>query len=248
MITHENSIYHKTILFGRRSLSRLLLMPEGSLRRVSTVSGFVVAMLLWNHNAFSQSNRTILDQPIEQQRAVEKIIKLGGDWEAPSKTVLIGFDGDKFTNDTFALLSPLTDLRILFLDEIPADDKALEHCKELESIEEISITNCRFNGTGLKHLSKCKGLKTIRFTDTPINDEALEIISKFESLERLFIVNWDLPSKVTHLGVRKLSVLRKAKQISIDLTEMPSGFESDMRRLLPKCDVHIGKHIPEPKK
>lgn len=36
-------------------------------------------MLFWNHKAFSQSDRTILDQPIQQQRAVEKIIKPGGD-------------------------------------------------------------------------------------------------------------------------------------------------------------------------
>ncbi len=123
MITLENSIYHQVIHFGRRSLSRLLPMPEGSLRRVSTFSGFVVAMFVWDHNAFSQSNRTILDQPVEQQRAVEKIIKLGGDWEAPSKTVLIGFQGDKFTNETFALLSPLSDMRILYLNDIPADDR-----------------------------------------------------------------------------------------------------------------------------
>ena len=216
--------------------------------RLLKLVGCVVALQVLSHNAYSQSTRTILDQPIEQQRAVEKIIKLGGDWEAPSKTVLIGFDGDKFTNDAFALLAPLSDLRILFLDEIPADDKAFEHCKNLEAIEEISMTNCRFNGTGLKYLSKCKELKTIRFTDTPITDESLEIISKFESLETLFIENFNVASKVTHVGVRKLSSLKKAKQISIDLTEMPSDLQTDMRTLLPKCDVHIGVHIPEKKK
>ena len=184
--------------------------------RLLKLVGYIVALQLLSHSAYCQSNRTILDQPIEQQRAVEKIIKLEGDWEAPSKTVLIGFHGDKFTNDTFALLSPLSDLRILFLDEIPADDKAFEHCKDIESIEEVSITNCRFNGTGLKHLSKCKRLKTIRFKDTPITDEALEIISKVESLERLLIENFEVASKATHLGVRKLSSSKKAKQISIE--------------------------------
>ena len=46
----------------------------------------------------------------------------------------------------------------------------------------------------------------------------------------------------------KLSSFKKAKQISIDLTEMPSDFQLDMRALLPMCDVHIGVHIPEQKK
>jgi len=92
------------------------------------------------------------------------------------------------------------------------------------------------------------GMTSDRFTDTPITDEALEIISKVESLERLFIVNFEVASRVTHHGVRKLSALKRVKQITVDLTEMPPDFQMDMRALLPKCDVHIGVHVPEAKK
>lgn len=121
----------------------------------------VTVMQCCGATAIAQSTKTILDQPLDQQASVKKILSLGGDWEAPSKTVLIGFIGAKFTNETFELLKPLVEMRILYLSDIPANDKAFEHCKDLEALEEIQIRDCKFDGTGLKHLAKCKRLKRV---------------------------------------------------------------------------------------
>jgi hypothetical protein len=208
----------------------------------------VALMQCFGTSAFAQSSKTILDQPLDQQTSVAKIIALGGDWEAPSKTVLIGLVGEKFTNETFELLKPLKEMRILYLSEIPADDNAFEHCKDLHAIEEIQIRNCKLTGTGLKHLAKCKRLQRVIISETPISDECLEIISHFESVETLSIENFDTASKITEAGIRRLSTLKKAKQIDIDITQPSSELEAELRRLLPKCKVHIATHIPEPKK
>ena len=196
----------------------------------------------------AQSAKTILDQPLDQQASVKKIIELGGDWEAPSKTVLIGFIGAKFTNETFELLKPLSEMRILYLSDIPADDKAFVHCKDLQALEEIQIRECKLDGTGLKHLAKCKRLNRVVISDTPINDDCLEILSHCESLEVLTIENYTIASKITQAGVRKLSLLKNAKQIYVDLTQESSELELEFKKLLPKCDVCITTHVPEPKK
>jgi len=198
--------------------------------------------------ALAQSNKTILDQPLDQQASVKKIIELGGDWEAPSKTVLIGFIGAKFTNETFELLKPLKEMRILYLSEIPADDNAFEHCKDLQALEEIQIRDCKFDGTGLKHFAKCRRLKRIILAETPISDECLEIISRCESLEVLTIENFDIASTISQAGVRKLSSLKNAKQIYVNLTQPSTELELELKKLLPKCDVSITTHVPEPKK
>jgi hypothetical protein len=199
-------------------------------------------------NAVAQSTKTILDQPQDQQVSVRKIISLGGEWEAPSKTVLIGYIGDEFTNETFELLKPLKEMRILFLSAIPADDKAFESCKDLEALEEIQIRNCKFDGTGLKHLAKCKRLKHVIISETPINDKCLEIISNFKSVETVSIENFDIANKITHAGIRSLSSLKNAKQITVDTSQQSSELERELKEQLPKCDVRIATHIPEPKK
>lgn len=208
----------------------------------------LVLMQCCGMNAIAQSAKTIIDQPLNQQVSVKKIIALGGDWEAPSKTVLIGFIGDKFTNETFELLKPLAEMRILYLSAIPADDRAFVHCKDLQALEEIQIRDCKFEGTGLKHLSKCKRLKRVIISETPISDECLEIISQFESVETLSIENFDIASKITKVGVRRLSLLKNAKQIDVDMTQQSSEVELELKKLLPKCDLHIHTHVPDSKK
>lgn len=217
------------------------MQPYHLLLLVTVIQGIGVT-------ALAQSAKTILDQPLDQQASVKKIIELGGDWEAPSKTVLIGFIGDKFTNETFQLLKPLSEMRILYLSDIPADDNAFKHCKALSALEEIQIRDCKFDGTGLKNLAKCKRLKRVIIAETPINDECLEILSHYESLEVVSIENFDIASKITQAGVRKLSLLKNAKQIYVDLTQQSSEVELELKKLLPQCDVSITTHVPEPKR
>ena len=181
----------------------VVVLPRKTRMQRFTLMLLVTMMQCCGATAIAQSTKTILDQPLDQQASVKKILSLGGDWEAPSKTVLIGFIGAKFTNETFELLKPLSEMRILYLSDIPADDKAFEHCKGLEALEEIQIRDCKFDGSGLKHLAKCKRLKRVIIADTPVNDECLEIISHCESLEYLSIENFDIASEVTQADRRR---------------------------------------------
>lgn len=180
--------------------------------------------------------QTFADQPESQRKAVKKILDLGGDWELPSKTVLVGFIGDKFTNETFSLLEPLTDLKHLSFFDIPADDSAFEHCKELVNIEWLQISKCNFTGAGLRHLSKCSKLRNVWIEETSMTDNALETLASYSSIELITVENIDVPSKITRAGILKLAKLKNAKQIYIDMAEHPADLEAEMKALLPNCE------------
>lgn len=194
-------------------------------------------------NSYCQESRprTLSDQPIEQQSAVREILRLGGDWEAGPKTVLIGFFGEKFTEEKFQLLTPLVDLRILYLSELPVDDSALEHCTTLKQIEQLQIEYCKFTGVGLKHFKQSKNLKRIHFQDTPITDEGLTELAKFASLELLEINHTELSPKITAKGIRQLKSLKKLKHLWLDMNTVPEGLKEELQKSLPKCDISLSE-------
>ncbi len=187
------------------------------------------------------NGKTLSDQPKEQQSTVRKIVELGGDFEGSSKTVLVGFYGQKFTNETFKYLTPLVDVEHLLFMSIPADDDAFVHCKNLKAVGWLQISSCKFNGTGLKHLSKCKKLSTIYIDDTPVTDECLEILATFESLEVLDISPGRIPSKLTSKGVGKLTALKKLQYLHLDMAEFSPDFENTMKAQLPNCKISLNQ-------
>ena len=183
--------------------------------------------------------QTLADQPKAQRDAVRSILELGGDWEAPSKTVLVGFYGDKFGNEQFALLKPLVDLKTLALIDVPADDSALKNCQSLAHIESLQIDSCRFSGIGLRHLAQSKNLRQMFIEETAITDEGLGEIAKHDKLEYLFIQHhWTRP-KITAAGVRKLAKLKRLKQLSLTLEHVPNSLESELQELLPDCRIWL---------
>lgn len=190
--------------------------------------------------------QSLADQPQAQRDAVRQILDLGGDWESGRQTVLIGFIGTKFTNDTFPLLTPLVDLKRLALFEIPADDRAFVHCAKLEKIESLQMDACKFSGVGLKHLVNCKQLKNVDIEETPITDEGLAVLAKFTSIESLQISHSTTHSRITSAGVRTLKTLTKLKHLSLDLSDLPEGLEQEMTMALPNCEVSL--HVRKPRR
>ncbi len=210
----------------------------------SVVTLLFFGMVLVQSDSRAQS---FADQPKEQRDAVRKILDLGGDWELSSKTVLIGFIGDKFTNDKFSLLAPLVDLKTLAFFEVPADDRALIYCRNLEELEWLQMDNCKFSGIGLINLAQCKKLKNVCIEETPITDEGLAALAKFDALETLYISHCETLSKITAAGVRKLKLLKKLKHLSIDMTDLPDGLEQVMASALPNCRLWLtgsGTSVP----
>ena len=189
----------------------------------------------------SANAQTLADQPQDQREAVRKILGLGGDWELGAKTVLIGFIGDKFTNDKYVLLAPLVDLKHLAVIDSPSEDRAFVHCEKLENIESLYFNNCKFTGVGLRHLSRCKKLKTVNIEGAPISDEGLAALTQFEAVEILWVSHEKSPSKVTAVGVRKLKSLKKLKQLSLEVADLPDRLQDEMKTALPGCEISLSK-------
>lgn len=184
---------------------------------------------------------TLSDQPESQQSAVREILRLGGDWEAGSKTVLIGYLGENFTNDKFLLLKPLTDLRLLYFQDVPADDSAFEHCAALNQVKQLQMDSCEFTGAGLIHFANSKSLERIIIEDTPITDDGLASIAKLTSLRSVSIANYNVQPTISAKGIRALRTLKNLKQLSVTMDSVPDGLKAKMERLLPCCEVDLNQ-------
>lgn len=230
-------------LVVRRGVS-VLLAGANMTRTTIIQSIFLFAALSTVLSAQERHARSLADQPADQQAAVREILKLGGDWEAPSKTVLIGLIGDKFTKETFRLLTPLVDLRMLLISEVPVDDSALEPCSKLENVRQLGIQRCRFTGVGLKNFAECKHLERLIIEETPVTDEGLGEIARLKNLRTIDILNNDVPSKITEVGVRKLTSLKQLKYLWITMADVPDHLEAEIEKLLPECHVSLNQYRP----
>jgi len=182
--------------------------------------------------------QTLANQPEAQQQSVRQILALGGDWEAPSKTLLIGFIGEKFTEEKFALLAPLVDVKILYFQDVAAKDDALFHCREMRDVWQLQIQSCAFSGVGFKHFAKAKNLKRLFIEDAPITDDGLASIAMLTNLELLYISCVETPTKITMDGLRRLRSLAKLKEMCITMPIASQETENELRQMLPNC-----KHI-----
>lgn len=196
---------------------------------LSLLTGFTVSQGAYCHA------QTLANQREAQQQSVRQILAMGGDWESPSKTLLIGFIGEKFTDDKFALLAPLVDVRILYFDNVPASDDALTHCKELRDVWQLQLKSCAFSGVGLKHFANAKNLKRLFVEDTPITDDGLASIAELANLELIDISCYETPTKITMAGLRKLQGLTKLKEIFITMPNASQEMEDELHRLIPHC-------------
>ncbi|NNE00017.1 MAG: hypothetical protein HKN47_22080 [Pirellulaceae bacterium] len=191
------------------------------------------------------NNQRITKQTDAQERSVRQILALGGDWEAPSKTLLIGFIGQNFTDDTFALLTPLVDVQILYFSDLPAKDVALIHCRGLRDVRQVQVKSCAFTGVGFKHFAKAKKLKRLFIEDAPITDDGLASIAMLTNLQILDITCSESPTEITIAGLRKLRSLTKLRDLFVTMSDPSPEMEAELRRLLPQCK-HVNL-VPNPK-
>ena len=179
--------------------------------------------------------QTLTDQPDAQRQSVRQILAMGGDWEAPTKTLLIGFIGDKFTDEKFALLAPLVDVKILYFQDVPAKDDALIHCTKLRNVWQLQVESCLFSGVGFRHFAGAKKLERLFIEDTPITDDGLASIAKLSNLKLLDISCFKTPTQITVDGLRELRRLTKLEELYITMPEATREMEDEIRRLLPHC-------------
>jgi hypothetical protein len=177
--------------------------------KTSLIMAVFVAALAADARSEDTTKATLTQQPLNQQNVIREILALGGDWEAPSKTLLVGFIGKKFTEEQFSLLAPLVDLRILYFQDVRITEAALRNCVQLTQLAQLQVVGCDFNGSGLKHFSKCTKLKRVFIEETPLNDSGLEQLATLPNMETLEISICERTSLVTAEGIRHLKHARR---------------------------------------
>jgi Leucine-rich repeat (LRR) protein len=177
----------------------------------------------------------------------------------------------KFSNVTdagLAVLASLPELRTLELVALPKiSDKGLEHLAELENLRELTISNCKINGSGWQYVT-APGLRLIETTMCQVNDAALKHVADAQALEELSVMQNQIKGAgLSHLkGLSKLARLRlgenpldpsaavpNLKELTslelLNLRGTPVDREAgkELAQALPKCDITIddGWYDPE---
>jgi len=181
------------------------LPPQFSVKAalvLMTVAG--VGMTLW---------RIEVDRRAEKSEALARIWQLGGDHETYSgETHLIGFYGEKFTDDEFAMLSNFSKTRMLGISNTPATDKALAPVAAMQELENLQISECEFTGDGFKYLTLLPALEQLHIDDVPIDDRAVDHLLAMRSLKTLYIG----VSRLSDKGIARLKRHSTAQEVYVE--------------------------------
>lgn len=138
-----------------------------------------------------------------------------------------------------------------------SDADAFRNLAQLQGLESLSLTKCKFDPSEIEHLAGCSSLRMLFIGDTSVGDESISSICKLRDLEMLNIArthvtdasmeNVSTLSKLKYLclvgtAVTDASVPHIAKLKSLEILELHGSAISDagvkqLRAALPKCNI-----------
>ncbi len=137
------------------------------------------------------------------------------------------------TDAQLAYLSPLKDLKTIYLFRTQIRGPGLIHLVGLRHLESIELGGTKLNDAGLEHLAKIKGLKWLRLNDTEITDSGVAHLAELRNLERLDLNNTDITDK----SMASLGKLENLKELGLTGTKITAKGVQQIKRDLPKCMV-----------
>ena len=114
-----------------------------------------------------------------------EIRRLGGDWELPSKPVLVGFLGVKFESKHFEMLTHLPSVTWFAAHECAIDHFALACVSQLRQLERFDINGCKLESAHLSLLRGNRELKTIYLQFIPVSDQLLTELATLKQIKNI---------------------------------------------------------------
>ena len=118
-------------------------------------------------------------QAVREERAVNAILKLGGNVERDEKlpgrpVVGVNLDLTKATDSDLKDLKELTALKALNLWGTQITDAGLKELKQLKGLQELGLCGTQITDAGLKELKDLTGLQLLRLNNTEITDAGVK--------------------------------------------------------------------------
>jgi hypothetical protein len=109
-------------------------------------------------------------------------------------------------------------VRAVYLDGVTDLSKALPYLREIPQLEEVSVSNKKFDDTGMVHLLPLKNLKWLNLWDSDISDESLKSFKNFPKLESVPMGR----TRVTDAGLAHIAELTQLEYVGLrgnDITD-----------------------------
>jgi hypothetical protein len=149
------------------------------------------------------------EQPFGRLTVTENLIRLeierlGGDWEAGEKPLLVAFLGDKFESRHFEMLKHLPSVTFFHAEDCVIDDFALACLVEVHQLERLDITRCKIESEGLSLLRGNRELKKIYLEAITVSDNLIAEIATLRHLTQIYFTDCE------GITDERLSTLRTA--------------------------------------
>jgi hypothetical protein len=214
------------------------------------------------------TGRTPISLPsyVEPDLASQAAAVRSGEWDK------IEIEHTAFTNQEFARLSGLENLRTLIIDDDSAylttgpltafanlpnlehfrfrgggiNDAALAQIVRATSLRILNLPHAEFTDAGLASLQKLQELEQLRFGTPHVTDAGMKTIAEFPAIKRLHLIN--VP--ITDAGLAHLAAIQQLESLYIDGSNISDAAFEDLFRRRPTLHVHLNQrhHDRDPNK
>ena len=139
-----------------------------------------------------------------QQSAIEEIERIGGtvsleieifrplwlaDWgiETERHSLIVDLEGTEISGDGLDLISSLTNLQKLILNNTAISDDALKHLRGMTSLRILWLDGTTITDNGLQHVRHLTNLQVLDLNNTEITDDGLKHLTGLKSLKSLYL-------------------------------------------------------------
>lgn len=156
------------------------------------------------------------------------------------------------TEETFELLSELSDLKRLSVRHGQFNDSDLEPLQRLNKLESVELQSLNLSGSGLRYLTHCKGIKSLKLSNNPAwdprhsghlkqfpllrelhlaytstSDDTIKELAEHRELQTINLAN----TRISWDGVQYLKLNDQLRYLSLEGCELGHQYQDALSKL-----------------
>lgn len=167
-----------------------------------------------------------------------EVISLGGQWEGSDSCGLVSFEGKKFAEEHFEMLSHVRGIEWFHANGVDSSADTMRWLYSQDHLIKLDLFDCGELGNGLHFLrrSTLSRLEQFRVSNINLSDRTAESIASMQNLKVLSLEDVGL----TPTAFSKLARCKKLEAFDAHLTSVvPTEVIKKLETELPKCVVTV---------
>lgn len=217
------------------------------MRQCATIRGALLdrfnmirLILLFTFLAFVHFPVPVYGQLTLTERLIRKeVMESGGQWEGSDRVPLLGFIGERFTDEHFEMLSHIRAIEWFHASELKVESESLRWLYGQPMLTKLDLidTGNLIDGLHLLGASVLGRLEIVRIAETKLSRKNLSCISSMRRLKELEALDVEVEVE----ALRMLTSCKRLKRLEISPTNtIPIPVIEELRKALPECEIRIG--------